>query len=331
MKPRQLDWLMQGDVAVAYQAARDLLDDDRPALKARIPSEGWAARLLAARGADGHWGRGFYEPKWTSTHYTLLDLCTLACPPTPEIRASVDAVLDEVNAGRPGGRTVYTDTCINGMLLAYASWFGADQARLAPVVDFLIADAMPDGGFNCQRARSGARHSSLHTTLSVLEGFAAYRVAGYRHRAGEIDAMSEAARAFVLLHRFFRSDHTGEVIRQEFLRFPALARWRYNILRGLDHFAAVGAPFDPRMAEAFDVVEKRRRPDGCWAANAAHPGEVHFVIEPAGKPSRLVTLRAMRVLKAYRPGALRGPDGPSAHRPAGGFTPPVPRGVFRPR
>jgi len=299
-----LDWLMNGDVSVAYQALRDLLGDDRPALRVRIAKEGWAARLLAARRADGQWGGGFYMPKWTSTHYTLLDLHRLACPPTSAIRASVDAVLDEVNAGRPGGKTVYTDTCINGMLLAYASGFRAGADRLEPVVDFLIDDVMPDGGFNCQRARSGARHSSLHTTLSVLEGFAVYRAAGHTHRAREVDAMAGAARDFVLLHRFFRSDHTGAVIRQDFLRFPVQPRWKYNILRGLDHFAAVGATYDPRMADALDVLEARRRPDGRWNANAAHPGAVHFILEPAGKPSRLVTLRALRVLKTYRPSAL---------------------------
>ena len=134
---------------------RDLLDEDRPELRARIPAEGWAAALLGPRSPDAHWGRGFYFPKWTSTHYTLLDLVNLAGPPVPDIRASVDAVLDEVNEGRSGGKTVYTDTCINGMLLCYASQFEADAAELVPIVDFLLADTMPDGGFKanaCARA-----------------------------------------------------------------------------------------------------------------------------------------------------------------------------------
>lgn len=299
-----VDWLMAGDASVAFQTARDLLGDDRRDLAARIPTEGWVASLLAARKPDGHWGSGFYFPKWTSTHYTLLDLCNLACPATPEIADSVETVLDEINAGRPTGRTVYTDTCINGMVLNYASWFGAGEAALAPTVDFLIADRMGDGGFNCQRARSGAHHSSLHSTLSVLEGFASYLAAGHRHRAEEVAEIAEAARAFVLLHRFFLSDRTGAVINKGFLSLPANPRWYYNILRGLDHFAAVGAPYDPGMAEALDVLCAKRRPDGAWTANAAKAGEVHLVMEKAGKPSRIVTLAALRVLKAYRPEAL---------------------------
>ena len=72
-----LDWLLSGDVALQYQASRDLLGEDRPDLRARIATEGWGARLLACRNDDGSWGERFYQPKWTSTHYTLLDLKTL--------------------------------------------------------------------------------------------------------------------------------------------------------------------------------------------------------------------------------------------------------------
>ena len=148
-----LDWLMAGDPSVAYMTARDLLDEARPDLQARIATEGWGAALLGQRHEDGHWGRGFYFPKWTSTHYTLLDLANLRCQPVPQIAETVDAVLEEVNAGRPSGKSVYTDLCINGMALNYASWFGAAEGKLAPFVDFLLDDIMPDGGFNCQRAR----------------------------------------------------------------------------------------------------------------------------------------------------------------------------------
>lgn len=59
----QIDWLMQGDVSVAWQASRDLLVRDRPDLRARIATEGWGLRLLNARNTHGTWGRGFYLPR----------------------------------------------------------------------------------------------------------------------------------------------------------------------------------------------------------------------------------------------------------------------------
>lgn len=69
-----LDRILSGDVSIACQARRDLLNDDPPDLRRPIATEGWGAQYLAPRNANGAWGRGFYQPKWTSTHYTLLGL-----------------------------------------------------------------------------------------------------------------------------------------------------------------------------------------------------------------------------------------------------------------
>ena len=79
--PDIVAWLLDGDVSLQYQTQRDLLEQDEPALQRRIATEGWGAAYLSCRNPDGSWGRGFYQPKWTSTHYTLLDLKTLAIAP----------------------------------------------------------------------------------------------------------------------------------------------------------------------------------------------------------------------------------------------------------
>ena len=41
---------------------------------------------------------------------------------------------------------------------------------------WLLTRQMPDGGWNCEDWR-GATHGSFHTTISVLEGLEAYRLA----------------------------------------------------------------------------------------------------------------------------------------------------------
>lgn len=69
---RWVSWLLDGAVSIQYQTHRDLLDEERPDLRSRIAREGWGRRLLSLQREDGHWGKGFYQPKWTSTHYTLL-------------------------------------------------------------------------------------------------------------------------------------------------------------------------------------------------------------------------------------------------------------------
>jgi hypothetical protein len=45
-------------------------------------------------------------------------------------------------------------------------------------------------------------------------------------------------------------------------------------------------------------VRSRRRPDGSWALDRRIPGRVWFELEDgAGRPSRWITLRALRVLR----------------------------------
>lgn len=300
-----LNWLLAGDVAIQYQVYRDLLDEERPDLRARIAREGWGAQFLSAHQPEGHWGRGFYQPKWISTHYTLLDLKHLGITPDlGPIRAAVNHILahhKSADGGVNPAKTVEnSDVCVNGMFLNYAAYFAIPVESLHSIVDFLIGVQMADGGFNCQSNQQGSVHSSLHSTLSVLEGIGEYRVNGYLYRAAELDAMARQAQEFILLHRLFRSDHTGAIINPRFLMLSYPSRWFYDILRALDYFRSVGADYDPRMQDALDVLRQKQRQDGTWPLQAKHPGQTHFDMETPGRPSRWNTLRALRVLRHFR-------------------------------
>jgi hypothetical protein len=62
--------------------------------------------------------------------------------------------------------------------------------------------------------------------------------------------------------------------------------------------AVAGVAPDERMAEAIDLVRKKRDELGRWPLENPHPGPVHFEMEGrAGEPSRWNTLRALRVLR----------------------------------
>lgn len=301
-----IQWLLEGEVAIQYQARRDLLGSVVPALQDRIPTEGWGQRFLQARRPDGHWGRGFYQPKWISTHYTLLDLRNLELPPEHPIPLeSVNLILRDHKAAdgaiNPAKTIEPSDICVNGMFLTYACYFGVDQDPLHSIVDFIIDQHMPDGGFNCEANRQETIHSSLHSTISVLEGIREYAANGYDYRLPELERLAAAGRQFILQHQLFLSDRTGEIIDKKMLMLSYPSRWRYDILRALDYFQAVGVPYDPRLEPALDVLLKKRRPDGTWPVQAKHPGQTHFDMEQTGSPSRWNTLRALRVLNHFMP------------------------------
>ncbi|MBZ0097847.1 MAG: hypothetical protein K8F30_02105, partial [Taibaiella sp.] len=172
---RLIRWLLEGDVSIQYQVHRDLLEQNKPRLRNQIEYNGWGKQFLTRRKSDGHWGISYYQPKWTSTHYTLLDLRNLCISPKCKpVKESVAMVLN-TQKGKDGGinpsvTVGVSDVCINGMALNYMCYFRADAGQLNSITDFLLSQHMHDGGFNCYSNRKGAVHSSLHSTLSVLEG-----------------------------------------------------------------------------------------------------------------------------------------------------------------
>jgi hypothetical protein len=297
-------WLLQQQPGVRFQAKRDLLATLDVDLQERIGREGDGAVLLAARGPQGHWGRGFYQPKWTSSHYTLLELKNMGLGRDhPSPHETVVRILRD-HKGRDGGlnpsRTIReSDVCINGMALGYAAYFGAREDQLASLVDFLVDQRLPDGGFNCRANRSGARHSSVHSTVCVIEGITEYERSGHGYRLDELLTARASGVEFLLRHRLYRSERTGRPIHPELTRLHHPARWHFDVLRGLDALADAGVRQDPRMDDALAVLVGRRRPDGRWAAARAYPGATHVPTLPAGAPSPWVTLIALRILEAY--------------------------------
>jgi len=300
-----LKWLLKGDVSIQYQVYRDLLGEEREDIKSRIEFEGWGKRLLEKRNENKHWGLRFYQPKWTSTHYTLLDLKNLEiskkCKPILE---TIEMILNENKSPDGGilpiGEMKISDMCINGMCLNYFSYFNVDQDELKSIIDIILSQQLADGGFNCRLNRSGAKHSSLHTSISVLEGILEYRKCGYTYRVKELKKVEQESQEFILQHCFFKSDKTGKIIDNRYLKFPYPTRWRYDILRSLDYFQSAEVDFDSRMQDAIDVILKKRNKENLWKLNANYPGQVHFQMEQVETHSRWNTLRALRVMKHFQ-------------------------------
>ena len=298
-----LDWLLEGDPAIRWQVMRDLLD--RPAAewrpeRARVASEGWGRELLRRQDPDGTWAQSLYFRKWTSTHYTLLLLRSLGLPQENEAARRAAALLFEEGVRPDGGLHFaksqrHSETCITGMGLAICAYFQLDDPRLHALVDHLERVQTPDGGWNCQWVR-GSKHGSFHTTVSVLEGLAQY-TALFPDLTKLALRLQAEGREFLLAHRLFRSHRTGEVVSQAFTRFSFPPHWHYDVLRALDYLREASDPGDGRLAEAVELVRKRRQADGRWKLQNRHAGASWYEMEQVGQPSRWNTLRALRVLR----------------------------------
>lgn len=301
-----IEWLLEGDVSIQYQVWRDLLGLDKKDLQYRIAKEGWGKFILLKRHPNGHWGDRFYQPKWISTHYTLLDLRNLNLSPnTNVVHETIEQILlnEKAEDGgiKLGPSTIqHSDVCVKGMFLNYASYFRTDEKKLNSIVDSILMEIMPDGGFNCRTTRTGAMHSSLHSTISVLEGLTEFLKAGNTYKNDQILQAQKSSVEFILKHQLFLSDKTGEIINKDFLKMVYPCRWKYDILRALDYFSYANIGWDERMQTAMDILMKKRNNDGTWNLASAHPGQTHLKMETAGKPSRWNTLRCLRVLRHFK-------------------------------
>ena len=103
------------------------------------------------------------------------------------------------------------------MVLSILASCRHDDERVDVIAEHLRREQMDDGGWNCRRFR-GDTHSSMNTTISVLEGLRAYELFR-RPRKKDIAAAQARGREFLLVHRLFRSHRTGTVMRPEFTRF----------------------------------------------------------------------------------------------------------------
>jgi len=300
-------WLLAGDPAIRWQAMRDLKGASNRAVRReqrRVAETGWGERLLTLQDADGRWAGGIYTPKWTSTTYTLLLLraCGLAAR-HPRALWGCRMLLD-TGFWTDGGINFYTarhprsETCISSMVLASACWFGLEDERVDRLADNLIGLQMADGGWNCRATEgySGATHGSFHTTILALEALLEYE----RFRPGRAAAARPAqarGREFLLIHRLFKSHRSGQVVKPVLTRLAFPPQWHFDILRGLDYFRASGAPWDDRLSDALQLIEKKRTAEGRWLLEHVYPGKTFFTMETKGRESRWNTLRALRVLK----------------------------------
>ncbi len=300
-----LDWLLAGDPAIRWQVMADLLDADDESVsaeRARVATEGWGARLLAEQDPDGLWDGGLYTPKWTSTTYTLLLLHWLGLSPGhPQARRGCDRLWEWAAGFRRG------HMCILGMLTMIGSSHGAAIDLVDEIVTQVLDRQLDDGGWNCSAAPGRPdTHSSFHTAIICLEALHLYVVAGGRL---EVATAMDRCRLFFLEHRLYRSHRTGEVAIAASTRFPFPPQWHFDVMRGLEHFAAAVAERDPRLGDAVELVRSRRRSDGTWPTYRGYPGRQWLIMEE-GRASRWNTLRALRVLRWWE-----GPPGPGGAPP----------------
>jgi hypothetical protein len=304
-----LDWLLASkEPAIRGMARRDLLGEADPPDLRRVLDGPIVRALLAGQESDGSFGVHPYR-KWTGAHWRLVTLAELEAPgDDSRVGAALETVLDWIADPRDQGTSrrradgvILSDASMEGNALAVACRLGtADDPRAIRLAERLIEWQWPDGGWNCDPRATG-RRSSFHESHATMWGLFEYARATGDSASG--DAAERTAELF-LSHRIFRTHGTGEPIHRSWLTLHYPPYWHYDVLQALHLLTRTGHARDERAADALDVLEERRLPDGRWRAGAywwqppGSPRAPEVVDWGRGQPNEMLTLNALRVLRA---------------------------------
>lgn len=306
--------------SIRYAANLQLLDRDPQspemvALQQEIPASARVQTLLSEMESGQIFQRHPYS-KFDGAHWIISHLADLYLPPGDQdlvpLREHVYTFFFRPDP--PGWKHVRRIFLIQGRTRACASIesnalfallrLGLADSRCEQLAELLLGWQWPDGGWNCDRIPN-ASHSSFHESLIPIRALSLYgRLSGDPRCTGAVERAVE-----VFLKRgLFRRQRDGQVIHPQFILLHFPRYWHYDILGGLLAMKEAGVIGDPRCAEALDLLESKRLPDGGFPLEnkydrVAGPGAsgrsmVNWGGTGRRKMNPWVTLEALTVLRA---------------------------------
>lgn len=314
-----LPWLLEPEnPSVRYFALRDLLgrdetDPEAQAARADIMESGPVPSILADRHTEGYWvkpGQG-YSPKYTATTWQLLFLADLGADGADErIRRSCEYVLDH-NQASTGGLSINSTPsgvvhCLNGNLLYAFLALGlpAEDERLQRALDWQAGAILDDGVTYYKSGTTGPEfgcvaNRALPCAWGAVKALKALSIVPPEARAPRVARAIDAGVDFLLSYDLAKADYPHyERVSSGWFKFAYPLSYTSDILEALEVLAHLGKAHDPRLSNAIEFVLSKQDSEGRWKLERTLNGKMWIDIERKGQPSKWITLRALRVLKA---------------------------------
>jgi hypothetical protein len=315
------DWLLDpSDPSVRLWALQDLdgrKRDDPDVLEAqgRVMISPPVEAILAAQQPGGWWGgeRDMYLPKYTATTHSLLILAELGAKRTPVIERGIEHMfrfqrdsghflIDLPATAKGRVSTVKDGCCLDANILHYLIHFGyLDDPRTRRLLDFKIA--YHDGEGAGWRCRSYPINPTTVFPRNCYMGAAkmlrALSIIPQQERSKEIRSIIGREVENILengVYRYLRNPDGTRKDKAGWKRFGFPLFYQSDALEVLDTLTRLGV-HDDRMQPAVDLVLNTQQPDGKWLLNNTFNGKMWADIEEKGKPSKWITLRALRTLR----------------------------------
>jgi hypothetical protein len=318
-----MEWLLEPEnPSVRFWALQQLevkRKDDPDVLEAQnaITSSACVNAILEAQKGEEHWHSydDVYNPKYTATTHNLLILAELGAKKLPQIERAIEYLfkfqrnsghfLTDLPKTEKGKDSTKKDACcIDGNILYYLIHFGyLDDPRTKKLIDFQVEYHSDDGGGWKCRAYPIDRSKVFPTNcymggIKVLKALA--RIPG-EARSPDLKRIIMQESELILDNQVFKYLRHPDGSRKEkagWKRFGFPLFYQSDVLEVLDVLSELGV-HDERMQESVDLVFESRNESGTWDLMNTFNGKMLCDIETKKKPSKWVTLRALRVLHRY--------------------------------
>jgi hypothetical protein len=299
-----LEWLLQEDhPSIRFLALTELLDKpqndpDVKSAAARLGEVGWAAEILSKQDPAGWWvtGDNLYRPKYTATNWMLLTLSDLGLTRAdPRINTACELWIRRFaksDGGFGTGNMRKSELCLVGNTTRALVKFGyEDHPKVRSAFRWLMREQKENGGWHCWGKKG---------VISAWEGMSAFAAYPKQKWTRSIKRAVERGAEFYLKRELHKEGKRYD----PWYRFHFPEQYYYDLLVGLDFVTALGYGSDKRLSYAVDLLKQKRRPDGKWNLEAVHPDGTRytrpptpFSLEQVGEPSKMITLKALKVLR----------------------------------
>ncbi|MBL8131948.1 MAG: nitrogen fixation protein NifH [Anaerolineae bacterium] len=328
-KPGVVDWLLEEvDPGVRYLALRDLLDtppDDPQLAAARQAAHvsGPIAALLKTMTADGYWvepGAGYY-PKYYGTVWSVILLAQLGASTAQDERIARTCAYLLDHALAPGGQFTVngapsgTADCLQGNLCAALIDLGCDDARLDAAIEWMARSVTGEGVAPMSDRNAPVRYYAgkcgprfacgSNNKLPCAWGAAKVMLAFSRWRADRRTPLVQRA-IQEGIDFLFSVDPASAAYPSGYSDKPSGNWWKFgfpvfyvtDVLQIAEALTALDCGGDPRLHNLLTLIRDKQDARGRWVLEYDYADKTWAEFGGKKQPSKWVTLRALRVLKA---------------------------------
>ena len=314
-------WLFEAvDPSVRFWALQDLEGrgcDDLDVLEAqrKIMCSPVIEAILSKQQQGGWWEgeRDMYLPKYTATTHSLLILAELGAIKTLAIERGIEHIflfqrdsghflIDLPATAKGKASTIKDGCCIDGNILYYLLHFGyLDDPRTQRLIDFTVNyHNNEEAGWKCRSYPiNPAAVFPKNCYMGATKMLRALSRIPQQKRSNEIVSIIDREVENTLENGVFSYLKNQDGTRKDkagWKRFGFPLFYQSDALEVLDTLTRLGV-HDKRMQPAVDLVLKARLPNGRWLLDNSFNGKMWADIEEKGKPSKWITLRALRTMK----------------------------------